>query len=224
LFAYDPKTSLNHYPGVSLARFGQNPYGENLYRIVSAHSRRYLVVGEWPDGHFGPEWLPLYRRLGNLWIMERWLTAEQFVEGKAGQPVGKEQWAADFAILGEWPSRGDYEICHVFECSPPTDANLGKLIGLIETGYQRRLAETVQFKRDEHERELKARRSAIENKIKGLLPAMGCRVMFSAHVNRGSEKVFGHGSASGVPVERYSANELGIKGAQYRRLGPEKAA
>jgi hypothetical protein len=219
LFAYDPKTSLNHYPGVSLVRFGQNPYGENLYRIVSAHSRRYLVVGEWPDGSVGGQWVVKHKNLGTMWIMERWLSVQEIAEGKEGGCCTRETWDEQFGILGPWPERGDYEICHAFECSPPADANLDKLVALIEHGRRIRLAETVQFKRDEHELELKARRASIESKIKGLLPAMGCRVMFSAHVNRGSEKVFGHGGASGVPVERYSADELNIKCAQAARLG-----
>ena len=216
MLSYDPAKQLMHYPGQSMARFGLNPYGEALYRIIAAHSRRYLVVGEWPDGSIGAQWVPKYRAYGNMWVMERWLSAEQYC------PQGKEHWDRVEQRQGPWPERGVYDFCHAFECSPPPDANLDKLVALIETGMRRRFAELLQWHKDDAIEKEKRSDRKLEDKIRSLLPAMGCRVMFSEKVNRGSEKVFGHGSAARSTEFRYSAQDMGMTKPGIKQVGARR--
>ena len=103
----DPVTDLRHYP-MPMGKYGKNPYGENLYRIVFASSRRRLIGGRWHVpcarcdgtgeeepyvrcdscgglGNSGYEdayhWAPAYPdAVANRspWILERWYTGMEF--------------------------------------------------------------------------------------------------------------------------------------------------
>ena len=126
--------TLRHYP-LSLERFGKNPYGDHLYRIVFAPSRRSIVFGEWPDGANEARLIPTYSELGNVWVLERWLSAAEFAR------CDRATWDATLSILGPYPERGEYEKCHVFALSGPDDANLDKLISWIEEGQIQALQE-----------------------------------------------------------------------------------
>ena len=46
---YDPQLNLRHFPTLPMAVYGLNQYGENLYRVVFAESRRHLIGGQWRD-------------------------------------------------------------------------------------------------------------------------------------------------------------------------------
>jgi len=109
-----------------MARFGQNPYGDNLYRIVFAPSRRYLVYGEWPNGERKATWLPKYPEVGDSWVLERWLTPFEYAR------CTPEEWNRELTVLGPYPDRGEYEICHKFNRVVPQDENITKLVELIE--------------------------------------------------------------------------------------------
>ncbi len=171
---YDPVSSLQHYP-TAMRRFGITPAGESLYRIVFAPSRRYLVVGD------VAEWRVLHRHLGPVWIMERWLPAEQFAK------CTKDEWDRDMLALGPWPEKGEYELCHVFDTAPPADASIETLITWIEYGRGIPFADTLRFQRSDAEKEKLATRATAEAMIRNRLPAFGSVPMVGFHGGRGSK-------------------------------------
>lgn len=176
MLTYDPVAQLQHYP-VSMRRFGLNPYNEPLYRAVFAPSRRYLVCGEWPDGSNGARWVVKHKNLGNQWILEKWLSGQQY----AG--VTRDTWnRTQLLTLGPFPDRGEYELCHVFEACGPENCNLEKLISVIElrSSYQ----ELQTWHQRDAEKETKRNQTMAEDMIRNKLPAYGGRPIFSSRVAR----------------------------------------
>jgi len=152
-----------------MARFGQNPYGENLYRIVFADSRRHIVYGEWPNGERKASWVPLYPHLKGHWVLERWMTPQQFAGCTA------DQWNSNPALntLGPYPDRGEYEISHDFDLVGPGEANLEKLISWIEAGQKRSFAENRAACQADYDREEAATSSEMQARIENCFPAFG---------------------------------------------------
>src|SRR4249920_2040494 len=105
---YDPKSSLRFWPLEKMSRFGQNPFGENKWRIVWAPSRRSLVHG----AGMKPQWIVTHQHAGNAWILEKWLSAYEFTKCTA------EVWNMSLTLLGPYPSRGEYELAHLFQPYP----------------------------------------------------------------------------------------------------------
>lgn len=200
MLSRDPQSTLRHYP-TPMERYGKNPYQENLYRIVFAPSRLYIVHGTWPDGATCARWVPLYRALGDIWVMEKWRPAEEFAA------CSREQWDT---TLGPYPERGEYQLCHVFEACGPDDANLEKLVKLIERRH--RLYDIQQWHREDAEREQKQTRTTAEDMIRNKLMAFGTRPFSSALVSRGSKN----------PPILKSANELGLPTKPGLRTKPNK--
>jgi hypothetical protein len=190
---YDPISNLQHWP-CPMARFGVNPHGQPLYRIVFAPSRRYLNISDWDkDGNKYAKWVPLYRRLGNVWVMEKWRTPEEF------EPRGKAAWPL---LLGPWPDKGEYELCHVFEACLPSDANIEKLIAWVEMGNKHTLYEKIVHARAETEREQDQMRNTVRDRIRNKLPAFGYRVISGSHGSRGSKtgKILKSAEELGLPT------------------------
>jgi hypothetical protein len=186
---YDPIKNLQHYPiSGGMRRFGLNVYGEPLFRVVFAPSRRYLVVGDYA------RWEVLHKHLGNVWIMERWLPAEQFAK------CSKEEWERDNLVLGPWPSKGEYELCHVFDVAPPSDASIDTLITWIEYGRRIPFGETLQFQREDAKREKLATQAKAEDMIRNRLPAFGSNPFVGGRGHRGTKT---------APLRRF-AEELGM--------------
>jgi hypothetical protein len=204
MLTYDPVASLQHYP-IPMGRFGSNPYGQPLYRIVFAPSRRYLVVGEWPDGSNCANWVPKYKAVGNNWIMERWRSATEY------HPPGKANWDATMLSLGPWPERGEYEHCHTFEACAPSDANLEKLVMWIEAGMSRPFSETLQWHRDDEDRQRKDKETRATDIIRNALPAWGCRPFAGAHGRR----------VTPMPM-LYTAEDLGLPTTPGMRTKPNR--
>lgn len=186
---YDPVRNLQHYPiSGGMKRFGVTPYGEALYRIVFAPSRRYLVCGD------VAQWRVLHKHLGTVWIMERWLSAEQFAK------CSRAEWDRDNLSLGPWPERGEYELCHVFDVAPPSDASIETLITWIEYGRQIPFADTLRFQREDAAKEKLATRSTAEAMIRNRFPAFGVETFVGARGHRGTKT---------APILK-SAEELGL--------------
>lgn len=199
---YDPVTDLRHYP-LPMGRFGKNPYGENLYRIVYSDSRRNLVGGLWNDGTKGYRWAPTYDQIRGKWVLERWLAADEF----AG--CSRESWDSTlvdpnsgYLLLGPYPFRGEYQHCHTFETCDPLNANLDKLISWIEEGRRRRFTEHRAACQKSYEDEAKSRRGNMDALIGNALPAYGTRPFISGTgVSRGTKTDY--------PLRR-RAEELGL--------------
>lgn len=157
-----------------MGRFGLNPYGQPLYRIVLASSRREFTFGDWEGtGNQYVRWTPKYPALTgkgfDTWVMEKWVPPEYF-------RCSRENWPA---VNGPFPDRGDYEIAHAFESCLPDAANIEKLITWIQ-----RSAEISQYRtfiglRNMEDARRQAVRKVAEDMIRSKLPAFGCRPMFS---------------------------------------------
>lgn len=158
----DAKQALKHYP-LSMDRFGKNPYGEPLWRIVFAESRYHLVHGDFGDSR----WVPMYRHVGPFWVLEKWMSATDFAQ------MSRARWEREMTILGPWPERGEYQLAHVFEACGPVDANLDKLIAWIDAGKKHSWQDNKDACYAAYEAEQKATEREIADKVRDLLPAFG---------------------------------------------------
>lgn len=188
MLEYDPTTNLRHWPA-PMARFGTNPYGDPLYRIIFAPSRRNLAGDE-----SGFRWIPTYRRLGDVWVLERWHSPEQFCR------MSRERWDREMLILGPYPDRGEYAHVHTFFPVLPDHCNLDKLITWIEAGQKTSYQDNHDAIREHYDHETKARQSTVEAMTRDLYPAFGATAMSSAKVSRGTKHL----------PNLKSANELGL--------------
>lgn len=175
---YDPEKNIRHYPGISLERFGLNPFNQNLFRIVFAPSRRNLAAS--PGEPF--EWVPTYS-LGNVWVLEKWMDAFAFAK------CTRETWDMKLAsMLGPYPSRGEYQHAHTFTCAID-DANLDKLISWINEGKNRRWNEVHDACIAAYEYQKAESRQKARDLIQNALPAFGSTAFAGAHGKRGSKTV-----------------------------------
>jgi hypothetical protein len=192
---YDPISNLRHYP-MPMERFGKNPYGENLYRIIFGKTRCSLIVGDWnKNGMPVGRWKPTYPHLQNQWILEKWRSAFEFTGCTAAQ------WNADAncTVLGPYPDRGEYQMVGQ-EGFNPEQVNIEKLIQLVEAGNQRSWREKLDACRKSAWIEECGQKSLREAIIRDCLPAFGVDPMVGYGGGRGTKT---------SPVLR-SANELGL--------------
>lgn len=134
--------------------------------------------------------------------MEKWLSAERY------HPPGRENWNQTMLSLGPWPERGEYEVCHVFELSGPEDANIEKLVDLVNR--RARFADLQTWHRNDEEERLKKTRATAEDMIRNRLPAYGGRAFASSRVARGFKT---------RPILR-TAEELGLPTRPGMRTKP----
>ena len=194
MLEYDPIASLQHFP-VQLKQFGENPYGDPLYRVVFSPSRRYLVCGEWPDGSRCARWAEKYH-VGPRWVLEGWQSALEF------HAAGREDWDRSKAeTLGPWPSRGEYELIHVFHETPVLGL-IEKLVSMQRYGHEHySFADHQAFHRDAAIRETVMNRDIADAMLKDRLPAFGTRAISSSRLRRRS---------CGEDAELKSAEECGL--------------
>jgi len=129
---YDPKANIQLYP-IPMGRYGSNPYGENLYRIVLGRSRR--ILGSKGDGDF--RWVHKYpEERDKEWILERWVSGFEITQ------MSRDAWnrSVQSDVLGPYPDRGDYVECEVSLACSPAEANLDKLISWIEESRKRQFS------------------------------------------------------------------------------------
>lgn len=168
---HDPKTSLQHYP-LPMKRYGTIPGrpDENLYRIIWAPSRRSLVGGRWADGRDEYRSSLIYRHIGDLWVMERWLPAREFAEGTEADWNAKwKDPRSGLLKIGPYPTRGEYQHCHTFEACTPADASVSKLVMWIEAGRKRSRAENHQAIKEEYEKDTLDRRSVMDAMVRNTM-------------------------------------------------------
>ncbi len=163
-----------------MARYGQNPFGENIWRIVHAPSRRSLVHGHGRK----PKWLVTYPQAGDHWVLEKWLSAYDFTKCTA------QTWNQSMTLLGPYPSRGEYELCHIFEVTLPESGNIEKLITWIKAGSKYSMYENMMSMREEADREGQTGKSYREAVIRNALPAFGGAAMSGVGGGRGTKTTF----------------------------------
>lgn len=211
MLQYDPATSLQHHP-TSMQRFGLNPYGQPLYRIVFSASRRNLVGGQWPDGSNHFEWAPTYNQISPAaWVLEKWLSSDDF----AG--VSKEYWEDNLLILGPWPERGEYQHAHTFEACGPTDANLDKLISWIEAGRNTSWQDNLDACRSHEAKRLADVRSQADARLRDAMSFKLDYAIAGAHAKRGTKTAKVHKSANelGLPTTGGKATARRVPHVQY---------
>lgn len=168
MIATDPAGSIQHYP-MSMKRFGQNPFGENRFRIVLATSRRFLVAGQWNGaGTNRAKWCMLYPHIGPEWILEEWQDAFTF----SGMTATQWNSNPDQLALGPYPLRGDYQMCGDTSFDP-AQINIDKLITLVHAADKYSWAEKLRACRDAAQRDEKQRASKCQAIILDALPAFG---------------------------------------------------
>jgi hypothetical protein len=190
---YDPKTSLIHYSH-PMSRYGLNPYGDPMYRIVLNGSRRNMLGGiDGKTGVVGYHWAVTYDRIPmNSWILEKWLSPSEFTD------LSKEQWDLEYRdpvtgllLLGPFPDRGDYQLVISIAPEDIVDFNIEKLIQWQQMGRDHTLGERIDALARQYAAEEKAKDEILEGTLREKLPAFGVRPIFSSKVRRGSERAEG---------------------------------
>lgn len=192
MIEYDAKVNLAHYP-VPMGRYGQTPFGDNLFRIVRTDSRRRLVGGEWFGGERMYHWVPAYRNCDAAWILEMWRP----------EPMSPRQWSemsdpvTGWPLFGPYPSRGDYELVFEFDSGVEADS-LDNIVGTIAMKRQR----SWQDDKDILEREYLAdqKETSVNNylDIRDGMTAFGSAAMSGGSHGRGT-KTFDAGVPSAMP-------------------------
>lgn len=200
----DPVAKLQHYP-VPMARFGQNPFGENLYRIVLASSVMHLVGGQWDDGARAYRWVPRYTNVSG-WILEAWDLPR----------ISRREWEAyadpmsGWPLLGPYPDRGEYQKAWEFDRGVDQD-NLDALIGAIERGRNRSYQDIRDFAQREYAQEQKDFRTAQDAEIRDSFTAFGV-------TPKAISSLTGVARGTKTMPELRSAQELGLP---IPRVGPK---
>ncbi len=169
-----PKELLRQRP---LPQFGSNPYFETLYRVVFAPTRLAIVSGLWNTGETKTQWCPKYPQVGEKWVLERWLTPFEYAR------CTPEEWKDNpvLAVLGPYPERGEYELCHVFSRVTPDDENIESVIAVIEMGHKNTRRIGTMFDNPENTaacHQIQADKDAaiaaeMQDRIQNLFPAYG---------------------------------------------------
>ncbi len=175
---------LTHYgdnPDL-MRNFGANPYGENLYRIVWAESRRHTAVAKHVTGSDVIREIAVYPGR-TCWVMERWVPPFEFAR------CTPEEWNSNpaLAVLGDYPHRGEYEACHYFEACGPVDANIDTLVMWIEESRTRSFAENRIACQKAAEKDERSRRNTKLDIIGNRLPAYGTAPMSGPGGGRGTK-------------------------------------
>jgi len=112
-----------------LSRFGRNPYGQNIYRLIWAPSRMRIFGGYWDDvAKWEYRLTPKYGPTPQ-WALEVWRPSITY-----GSP---EIWEAQtvapdgYLSCGPFPAHGDFECLHKFSAKNADDGGILPEPGLI---------------------------------------------------------------------------------------------
>lgn len=137
-------------------RYGTNPFGEPLYRIVWAPQRLEQSGGTWCDftldnarrgylirRRLGMRWVPKYGLL-RAWIIEQWHPASNYGSPRMWYDTtsngGTMLWTdmGMIASLGDYPARGEYETIGAEMDFFPTERMVTKAIDFARYHVARR--------------------------------------------------------------------------------------
>ena len=130
-------------PTVPMQRYGQNLYGQSLYRVVFSDSRTDLLGGKWPDGACEYRESPRYPAIRGQWILEKWRSAEEYAGSREAYELA--QWDSESHLLtcGPYPHRGEYVHCYTFPFVPG-DGMVNQIIVALERSRSLTLGERKQ--------------------------------------------------------------------------------
>jgi hypothetical protein len=201
-----------HWP-MQMGRFGLNPYGGNLFRIVFAPSVKMLCGGEFADGYIGYRFRPAYRHIGNKWIMEKWISGwEHTLMSPIEYDLKFRDPYTGLIATGPYPARGIYFQCHTFEYSSPGDGGIETIANLVKKAKMNDPIANARAIRATREAEEKAQQQQRFDKIKDLMPAYGSRA-----ANLGGRVK----ATKSAPTPK-TANELGLPLRGATQIRPEK--
>ena len=164
---------------VPIARFGSNPYGKPLYRVVFAPTVRHLVGGKWRDGSVEYRSRPSYSHIGNEWILERWITAEEYCNMTREAYERRFRNASGLLTMGPYPSEGVYVMCMDAPIKVEAIHGISTIIEGIEFGRRNRsIARTIengQLLAADLAASEKAKDDLMLDRISSLRPAFGNR-------------------------------------------------
>lgn len=138
-----------------LRRFGQNPFGENIYRAIWAPAKLIWSY---------EEQVPEYPNIGDQWVLEKWLSVEEDTGGmsRAEWKLKNFDLESGKSILGPYPAYGYYNFSFAFgEGVPCSSASVELIAQLIERG---KLASAA-----EHQLALKQREDGRKKERKQLI-------------------------------------------------------
>ena len=210
--------------GGSLRKFGINPYGEPLFRVVRSSTITFLVggkhtvrEGEIPndsqlaanqgrDNSIRHEWVgykhyPKYAAGYGAYVLEVWLSPFEFCK------TTPEGWALQFRdeetgllTLGPYPSRGVYEYRWDFGQGYPTVQAVESIIGMLIAGGNYTAAEKKAAILKSEEKDKLDRINRGKEIILESLPAHGFNPS-SSHTGKKRPEDY---------KMRYSAQDLGL--------------
>ena len=222
ILEYDPAVNLRHYP-LPMRKYGLNPYGEPLYRIVFKDTRYHLVGGFWWDtGETAYHWVPKYDQVKSPWILERWYTASEFTR------MSQSQWdstmvdpISGWLTLGPYPSRGEYDLAWEFQGGLEiSSSDVDRIVGAVEVGRRRSFQEVRDANSAEYEKEDRDTRASAESEIRDAVRPFGMAPISSlTGVARGSKTLPEMKTAEelGLPVPRMGGRaSKNARGFDYR--------
>lgn len=127
-----------------LRKYGRNPYGENIYRVIWSETRHTICDGKLTleYGEFQPQWM-----------LEKWKSAEEYAgmgpiewDMRTRDPITNEY------IIGPYPSEGFFCHCYSFGNADLVDATVNLICWAIEKGLGLSPAERKQGLEDERKR------------------------------------------------------------------------
>jgi hypothetical protein len=209
---------VQFHPLCKLDRFGKNKVGNNLYRVVYAPSRLYLVGKRWEDtGAAEYRFMPLYKAKG--WILERWLSAFEYCKmGPDRYDIEYRDPITGLYITGPYPQQGEYDMCWDFEKTEPTQGYACRVIAMIEAGRLRSYNENLVANREHMAKQEKAREDRAFAEIQNEMPTFQGQVLSAPSTNgRSGIRQFK------TRPDRIAANDLRIRGKKVP-LAPRKFA
>jgi hypothetical protein len=112
---------VTHHP-TPMARFGLNPHGEPMWRIVYADSVKRLVGGRWPDGKEEYRLARTYQGKGakGKWVLESWISALEHTGCTVEDYLIKFQSPGCVTTIQSepYPYNGTYVQRHIFIGEP----------------------------------------------------------------------------------------------------------
>lgn len=199
---------------------GSNRFGEPNFRVVWGYNRIVSIFGNWQDFEqykvkmtdrltgFAksrvvtrlksevietrqvPKYLP-----GNCWHLEMWRPPEEYGSPEQWDKLGQEHdRASTLHTAGEFPSRGEYELCYPLtddgtpdgQPIPLIGAVVSEIVRMIRTGreqldFQRSKALIEQREKNKEERFVQS----VEEKLRSGLPAFHGNEFVTRNIGKG---------------------------------------
>ena len=165
-----------------LRRFGQNPFGENIYRAVWAPQKLIWSY---------EEQVPEYPNLGEQWVLEKWLSVEEDTGGmsRAEWEIKNFDVESGKSILGPYPAYGYYNFSFALGEGVPCNAQAMELVAqLIERGKLHSAAEKQLALRQREEERKQQQRQKISDVVDDVQTAAMRGAAFSGFGGHSKDK------------------------------------